>query len=189
MDYTMEDKYRLIKEECLKAQGTNPIEIVKSVMHKDFISMHGPEHHLLDGAAFLAAYKNAGGDINLEEAIDALAKRSAAMPGAICGYWGICGSSASLGAALSVIHHTGPLSSDEYYKDHMEFTSRVLSKMAKIGGPRCCKRNAFISITTAVDFVKEKYGIQMEMKPFKCEFSPKNPQCIKQRCPFYSQDK
>ena len=138
-----------------------------------------------DGAAFLVAYRNAGGDVSLPEALGTLTKRATAMPGAMCGYWGICGSVASLGAALSILHKTGPLSSDAFYADHMAFTSSVLRRMSEIGGPRCCKRNAFLSISAAVDFVRSHYGIQMERGNTACEFSDRNPQCLGRNCPFH----
>ena len=44
-------------------------------MHKDFVNMHGPEHHFLDGTAFLIAYKNAGGNININECLEELSRR------------------------------------------------------------------------------------------------------------------
>lgn len=185
MKETLEEKYRLIREEVLKSPSKDPIAIVKEVMEKDFVSIHGPEHHFLDGAAFLVAYRNAGGDVSLPEALDTLTKRATAMPGAMCGYWGICGSVASLGAALSILHKTGPLSSDAFYADHMAFTSSVLRRMSEIGGPRCCKRNAFLSISAAVDFVRSHYGIQMERGNTACEFSDRNPQCLGRNCPFH----
>lgn len=185
MDYTLENKYQLIKNEVIKSRSKNPIDIVKDVMHKDFVNMHGPEHHFLDGAAFLTAFNNAGGNIKINDCLDELAKRTIKMPGAMCGHWGICGSLASVGAALSIIHGTGPLSTDEFYKHNMEYTSRVLTDMSKIGGARCCKRNAFLSLSHAVKFVEEKYGIKMGLRDVVCEFSPSNKQCLHDKCPFY----
>lgn len=185
MEYALDDKYRLIKEEILKSNSKNPIEIVKSIMHKDYINIHGPEHHFLDGASFLIAYKNAGGEIDVNEAIDELAKRTIKMPGAMCGLWGVCGSVTSIGAALSIIFGTGPLTSNEHYKNNMEFTSTIIEKMSNIGGPRCCKRNAFLSLTYAKEFVENKYGVKMEIDNFKCEFSSYNKQCIGIKCPYF----
>ena len=189
MEYELSEKYRLIKEEVLKSNNRNPIEIVKSIMIKDFINIHGPEHHYLDGASFLAAYHNAGGNIDLNKSLELLAERTIKMPGAMCGYWGVCGATTSLGAALSIIHEVSPLSTSNYYQDDMEYTSKVIQKMSEIGGPRCCKRNAFISISTAVEFVKEKYGIEMKLSKIDCEFSSKNKQCIGMRCPYFKSDK
>ena len=111
------------------------------------------------------------------------------MPGAMCGYWGVCGSVASLGAVFSIIDKTGPLSDDECYKRHMEYTSNVIKYMSKIGGPRCCKRNAFISILEGVKYAKRYYGIELELEEVACEFTSFNKECIKDRCPFYHKEK
>ena len=185
MEYTIKQKYELIINEVIKAKSCNPIEIVKEIMHKDYINIHGPEHHFLDGAAFLASYKNAGGQLDLNNALAELQERTIKMPGAMCGLWGVCGSTTSIGAALSIIHSTGPLSSDNFYKEHMKYTSSCIDKMSEIGGPRCCKRNAFLSIETAIKFVAENYGIKMESNKISCEFTNWNKQCIKKRCPFF----
>lgn len=63
MVYTLEEKYDVIKQQISKLSSANPIDIVKELMHQSFVSIHGPEHHFLDGAAFLAAYKNAGRNV------------------------------------------------------------------------------------------------------------------------------
>lgn len=186
MQYSLDEKYNLIRKELLNISLKDPLKISKIIMQNDYINIHGPEHHFLDGGAFLTAYRNSGGDIDLYDALNILAERTKKMPGAMCGNWGICGSTSSLGAALSIIHNSGPLSDDSFYKDHMEYTSSVINEMSKIGGPRCCKRNAFISIISAVKFFKEKYGINMELDITKCDFNNRNLQCIKDKCPFYN---
>ena len=185
MDYTLEEKYARIREDALAAIGRDPVHIAHEIMRRDTISMHGPEHHFLDGAAFLAAYRNAGGEIDLDKALDELAKRTVKMPGAMCGQWGICGSAASVGAALAVIHGTGPLSTDEFYKDNMRFTSAAIAKMGEIGGARCCKRNAYLSLSIGAAFVREKYGIPMKIAPIVCDDFSRNGQCIGSCCPFH----
>lgn len=180
----MEDRYSLIKKECLAASTTNPIELLTQIMKKDYINIHGPEHHVLDGSCFLTAMHNAGVEFDLDKALDEMCVRGQKMPGATCGQWGMCGSTASLGAALAIIHETSPLSNNEYYKDNMRLVSRALENLAEIGGPRCCKRNAFLSILTAIDFVQERYGIELEKQEIHCDFSEENKQCIGARCPF-----
>lgn len=181
----MEDKFELIKAECLKAKTNDPIELIFKIMQKDYINMHGPEHHVLDGACFLTALHNAGMEFDLAAALDEMIARGIKMPGATCGKWGVCGSASSVGAALAILHGTGPLSDNEYYKDNMRFTSKALGNIADVGGPRCCKRNALISLLTAIDFVKERYGVELPKKKISCGFSNRNAQCIKTRCPFY----
>lgn len=186
IENTLEDKYASIKQEVLRCKSDNPIEIAQKIMRKNFVNVHGPEHHFLDGAAFLGAFKNAGGAIELDLCLTELASRTIKMPGAMCGYWGVCGSVTSIGAAFSIINGTGPLSNDEYYKHNMEYTSAILKEMSNIGGARCCKRNAYLSISHAVEFVKKIYGIEMKLNKIHCEFFPLNKQCLKERCPFYN---
>lgn len=181
----MEDKFILIKKECLNTSTTNPIELAIDIMKKDYINIHGPEHHVLDGSCFLTAMHNAGIEFDLNKALDEMIVRGQKMPGATCGQWGMCGSSASVGAALAIVHETDPLSDNEYYKDNLHLVSQALNKIANIGGPRCCKRNAFLSILTAIDFVNEKYDVKLEKQNIKCEFSGENKQCIGVRCPFF----
>lgn len=181
----MEEKFSFIKKECLNADTRDPIELILSIMKKEYINIHGPEHHILDGACFLTALHNAGVKFDLDSALDEMIERGKKMPGATCGQWGVCGSASSVGAALSIIHGTGPLSHNQYYKDNLLFVSRALNKIAEIGGPRCCKRNAFLSLSTAIDFVKEQYGIELPKNKVTCCFSNKNEQCIALECPFF----
>lgn len=185
MEYALDEKYELIKREMLKTKSKNPVEAARAVMNEDFVNMHGPEHHFLDGAAFLIAYYNAGGKIDPAICLDELAKRTIKMPGAMCGYWGMCGSVAAVGAALSVIHGTGPLSTDKFYADNMEYTSSVIAAMSRIGGARCCKRNAFLSLSMGAEFVAKKYGIPMESGNIVCSYYTKNAQCLGTKCPFH----
>jgi hypothetical protein len=92
--------------------------------------MHGPEHHVLDDAAVLTAYRNAGGDIDLPAALAELMSRGLQMPGAMCGRWGVCGATASVSAALSILEATGPLTSDDSWGSHMVYTSRARGAFA-----------------------------------------------------------
>lgn len=186
--YTLEEKYHLIREQALKETSIDPLEVARSIMKEDFVSVNGPEHHFLDGAAFLVAYKNANGKVDLPSALDELAERSIKMPGAMCGYWGVCGSSSSVGAALSIIHKTTPISDDEFYKDNTEYTSSVLKLLSVVGGPRCCKRNAFLALGEAIRFVEKKYGIKMGKSKVICEYSLLNEQCIGEKCPFFPRE-
>lgn len=181
----MTDKTALIKEACLNATTTDPIELIFSIMQEDFISIHGPEHHILDGSCFLTALHNAGVEFDLENALDEMAARGSKMPGATCGQWGVCGSAASVGAALAILHGTGPLSDNQYYKDNLSYVSQALGKLAEVGGPRCCKRNAFLSLQAAIDFVNERYGVQLPKREIRCTFSGRNQQCIGAACPFF----
>ncbi len=62
---TIEEKANRIIEDIRKEKGINPINMFKIMAKKDYISIHGPEHHILDGACLLMAYYNAGGKIDI----------------------------------------------------------------------------------------------------------------------------
>lgn len=181
----LNEKYEDMIQDILQEKSTDPIMILEHMMAKDYISMHGPEHHFLDGAALLVAMYNMDSSIAIDDLLTALAQRSMKMPGAMCGHWGVCGSSASVGAALSVLHQTGPLSNDDNYKNHMALTSLIINRESQIGGPRCCKRNAFIALSSAIDFLCDKYDIELKRHPIQCQFSQYNNQCLQSKCPFH----
>ena len=183
MEYSLQQRAELIVAECMKISDTDPYIIFHIIAQKDYVNIHGPEHHILDGACILTAYHNAGGDIDLDDALHKLMSEGLRMPGAACGLWGVRGAVTSIGAALAIIDGTGPLSTEDW-GSHMEYTSAALARLAKVGGPRCCKRDAFSSMELAADYIQEHYGITLDMQPIKCDFSPQNAQCIGKRCPY-----
>jgi hypothetical protein len=63
-------------------------------------------------------------------------------------------------------------------------TSQSLEKIGRVGGPRCCKRNSFLSILTAIEFVEKNFGVSMERTEIVCSHASENNQCIGKRCPF-----
>ena len=183
---TMEEKAKRIIKDIKNEEGTNPVRIFKNMVKKDYISIHGPEHHVLDGAAILVAFHNAGGGTDLEESLDRLFHEGIRMPGAMCGLWGVCGAITSVGAALAVIDKTGPLSRDGSWGDHMAYTSAALKDMGSINGPRCCKRDAMIAFRNGVEYINNHYPVKLDYEDPVCVFSALNQECIKERCPFYS---
>ena len=185
----MEERGRKIVEACLRERSTNPVEIFQNIAQMDFVRIHGPEHHVLDGAALLTAFYNAGGEIDLPNNLKELMKRGLQMPGATCGMWGVCGAVSSMGAALSIIDGTGPLSEDVSWGKHMEFTSKALYSLSQVGGPRCCKRDAFLSFQEAIRHINENYDVELQSEKIECCFHEKNEQCIQERCPFYKKPK
>lgn len=102
--------------------------------------------------------------------------------------WGVCGAVSSMGAALSIIDGTGPISTDDSWGKHMLFTSSALQRLAEIGGPRCCKRDAFLSFEEAVKFINENYDVKLEVSNVTCDFHERNEQCIGKKCPFRGEE-
>ena len=168
---------------CLAETSKNPIHILQKLMALDFCHMHGPEHHVMVGSALLTAYKNAGGEIDLEKALVEMQSRGKKVPGGACGFWGACGAGISAGMFVSIITGATPLANEAWGLSN-KMTSAALGAIGEVGGPRCCKRDSYLAITEAVTFVKENFGVEMELDEIKCTHSALNNQCIKERCPF-----
>ena len=49
----IEEKTKRIIADIQQEKGCNPAHIFKNMAQKEYISIHGPEHHILDGACIL----------------------------------------------------------------------------------------------------------------------------------------
>lgn len=185
MEYTPKQRTEKIILHCLNCRSVNPVQLFEQLAANDFVRMHGPEHHLLDGACLLTAFYNAGGKIDLKQSLLALAREADRMPGAICGLWGVCGAATSVGAALAIIDGTGPLTADGSWGRHMALCSDILKGIAATKGPRCCKRDGVIALLTAVNYINSNFDVHLEKSRFACSFSSRNAQCINSACPFW----
>ena len=85
---------------------------------------------------------------------------------------------------ISIISGATPLKNEPWGLAN-KMTSKALDAIGSIGGPRCCKRDFYMAIISAIDYVAENFNIQMEKPVIKCIHSDKNNQCIKERCPFH----
>ena len=168
---------------CLRTGSKDPIAILEAMMALPFCHMHGPEHHVMVGAALLTAYRNAGGRLDLPKALAEIMNRGKAVPGGTCGFWGACGAGLSAGMFVSIVSGSTPLAKEPFALSH-KMTAAALERIAEIGGPRCCKRDSYLSVLTAVDFVREQLGVAMEKPEVTCSRCAQNRQCIGKRCPF-----
>lgn len=99
---------------CLSETSADPVAIVRRMMDLPFCHMHGPEHHVMVGAALLTAYKNAGGVLDLEKALREMYSRGKAVPGGACGFWGACGAGISAGQFLAIATESTPLAREPW---------------------------------------------------------------------------
>ena len=168
---------------CLAEQSKDPVTVMEHLMDLPFCHMHGPEHHTMVGAALLTAYRNAGGEVDLLRALPEMIRRGKEVPGGVCGYWGACGAGISTGIFISILTGSSPLSEEPFRLSNL-MTSEALRAIGTVGGPRCCKRDSYLSLLAAVDFTAEHLGIRMEKHDIRCSRMAMNDQCIGKRCPF-----
>ena len=169
---------------CLSETSSDPLEIIEKMMSMPFCHMHGPEHHVMVGAALLTAYKNAGGEIDLPQALQEMYSRGKAVPGGACGFWGACGAGISAGQFLAIVTESTPLAVEPWGLSN-RMTAKALESIGNIGGPRCCKRDSYLSVLAAIDFAAEQLNVRMEKSMPRCTRFTQNHQCLGKRCPFF----
>jgi hypothetical protein len=175
----------VIERACLAAEGDDPLAIARALMRHPKLKLHGPEHHLLVPAALLAAHANATGTRSaLPRMLAEARKRSEPVLGGFCGLQGACGAGIGVGIYASLATGATPLSGEPWGLAN-EATSRALGALAKVGGPRCCKRTTGLVLLAAVRFAKERLGVRLGVSAAPCEFADQNAQCLEERCPFY----
>lgn len=170
---------------CRASDSRDPLKIALDIMADKAIFANGPEHHTLVGSALLTAYRNAGGALDLERALEELRMRSLDVPGGACGYWGTCGAAVSAGMYMSIVTGSTPLSREPWAQT-MRLTADVLDRLARLGGPRCCKRASFAAIEAAVEHTEEACGVRMDLpEKIVCTHFPRNRECLKTECPYF----
>ena len=176
----------MIERFCVQSDSVNPMEMALSLMRNPLMRMHGPVHHFLVPAVLLAAYYNAGKKYaEKERKIGDARKRAVNVLGGFCGLYGDCGAAVGTGIYVSLVTNATPLSKSEWRLSNL-MTAQSLVSVANHGGPRCCKRNSFLSIIEAIDFSEKHLGTALKANPdVKCEFSDRNKECLRAECPFY----
>ena len=146
--------------------------------------MHGPEHHLLLTAALLTAYCNTKDRDDLAVLLEEANKRSIQVPGGACGFWGICGAAIAAGIFLSIVTEASPFTEDTWGMSG-QLTAKSGATIAALGGPRCCKRDTFLSLKEAIKFSNDYLQTDFGIQDITCYFFQNNKECKRRKCPYF----
>ncbi|MCB2219204.1 MAG: SAM-dependent methyltransferase [Bacteroidetes bacterium] len=175
----------LIEGFCNHTELTDPGQIAVLLMKHQQIKMHGPEHHFLVPASLLAAYYNHLDKQDYKSIkIHIARKRAEYVLGGFCGSHGNCGAAVGTGIFMSIITGNTPLAEKEWQMSNT-LTGTSLLRIAKAGGPRCCKRDSFIAIAEAVNYLSEHLNVNLPLEPIACSFSSRNKQCKLGDCEYF----
>ena len=177
--------FELIENFCRHSHSNDPMEMAVHLMKNPVIKMHGPEHHYLVPAVLVAAYYNYLNDPATKIKKLAIArKRAESVPGGYCGTHGACGAAIGAGIFVSLITGSTPLSEEEWSAGN-RITGESLIEIARHGGPRCCKRDSFLVIHKAVEYLDKSLQVELPSTDVTCQFSHRNKQCRFDDCLFY----
>ena len=167
----------------LHTDEKDPVALFLQVCGRDEVHLHGPEHHSIVPCVLLTAYRNCGGEIELDKALREAWRRGQKTVGGGCGYLGVCGAAAGAGVFASIVSGATPMTPKQWAIP-IRLVSDCLGAIAAVGGPRCCKRTGRIAIERAADFSEKEFGVAMPTSRPRCAFSMWNGECIGARCPF-----
>ena len=176
-----------VLEVCNKTKETDPYKIAELLFRDERIHMHGPEHHVLVPAVLLASYYNKIGqsDGGLKaKALEMAKERGQHVPGGFCGFAGSCGAGIGVGIFYAIMENTSPLDSKKWGNVNRA-TGHALLNIGQYNGPRCCKRNTFLAFETVIEMLKEEKGVELSDEKHRCNWSPLNNECLKEKCQFY----
>lgn len=182
--------FDVIKTYCLNTYSQNPVEMAMDLMSHRHVKMHGPEHHFLVPAVLISAFYNTKGQHDfIKGKIEQAGKRAQKILGGFCGFYGACGAAIGTGIFISLVTDSTPLAKLGW-KQSNRLTACALLKVADLGGPRCCKRDTFLSLLEAINFIDENFGVSLDVpEKILCRHSQQNKECLESDCPFYDKTK
>jgi hypothetical protein len=174
-----------IERVCIGAATTDPWELADRLMQSPLVKMHGPEHHFLVPAVLLAAAAEAAGRTDEKPAMLAKARRRAEQVlGGFCGTHGTCGAAVGVGIAVAVWTGSTPLKTREWQLSNLA-TVAALGDIARHGGPRCCKRDTWLALTAAADFLRDQLGVTLARgDAVVCGWYQIDRECQGEACPY-----
>lgn len=179
----------VIERFCAATASTDPLEISRALMRHPKVKMHGPEHHFLVPAALVAAHANARGKAPDKPRLLAEARRrSDPVAGGFCGFQGACGAAIGAGIYASIASGANPLAREPWALANAA-TAQALQVLARVGGPRCCKRTTWLVLLSTIRFARERLGVVLGGRGERCEHSALNGECIATRCPFHGRQR
>ncbi len=183
-DADREPEYLQILRDLVEAEtGTAPLEVFLRMRRACDAPVHGPEHHALVPAAFLAAYRNLHGAPEPAVVWEAVCE-AAELPGGTCGTWGACAAALGIGIAYCAILDAGPLSEAERGQCH-EVVGEILGRIGRVGAARCCRRESMTALVAACELSGRLLPGPVACGPWPtCDQAWANEECIFARCDF-----
>ena len=177
----------ILRDVLRTTESTCPSEILEKVLSHPSVPMHGPEHHAMVPAILVKAAANAGYPVP-ENAVEKAIERGSHVPGGWCGSHGACGAGIGVGIAVSVLTEATPLTGQPRGLAN-EATAYTLGRLVD-NGARCCKRASRYALEVAVDFFREKMGIDLQCgEKVACTYIRRNKECTLSECPYFKPGK
>ena len=186
--------YDKIEAACLAAfraeAEPTPYGLLLELMDLPGLPMHCPPHHYIMPATLLTVVARKTGEPEdlFREQLAECKDRALNVLAGFCGWYGDCGAAVGIGIFMSVFTNADPHVQD-YWADCNRATGQALLQIAEVDGSRCCKRNSFIALQSAIASIEKSLGIQLaDPGKIVCKYHEENAECKKNACPFYPEE-
>ena len=180
------DAKEIIRKFCLHSDQSDAIEMATLLMKHPALKMHCRDHHFLVPSVLLKTYYAETGETDkLQKGIEEAFQRASFIPEDSCSQLGTCGAAVGAGIFISIIKQVHNLSETPLRHANL-ITSEALKDVAENSGPRCCKRNTYLTIHRSVRFMVKYLNVNLSFPQQKtCTFFKNNKDCIKLACPYF----
>jgi len=146
--------------------------------------VNGVWHHAVVGEILFVCLRNAGYPIT-DELIEEVIDRGRQIPGGSCGFLGGCGALSSAASAYAILLGSTPVAVAPRER-LLAFSARLLSRLAEIGGSRCCKKSSYVALEIARDeFARLGFELPEEQFEGRCPFFSDNETCDGDECVYF----
>lgn len=178
--------YEIISSICLDSKQKDPLALAVEIMNSSAIKNQGAEHHFIVPAVLMTCIHNANGKPeNLVATLKKAEKLAAETPVSCTFSEGTCGAAIGTGIFMSIFTDRDEIVEEEFSLSD-SVTAETLQTIEKTHGPRCCKRDTYISIEQTVNFLRDKFAIDLPMSEARCTFSLRNESCGHEECGYYN---
>jgi len=166
-------------------KGTEPAAMLEELLSRgEGTPVHGVWHHALIGEILLVCLRNAGHPIT-DDLIDEVVDRGRQIPGGSCGFLGTCGALSSAASAYAILLGSTPVAIEQREK-LLQFAQKLISRLAEIGGSRCCKKSSYAALEVARDeFAALGFELPEEEFEGRCPFFASNDTCDGEACVYF----
>ncbi|MDD2499562.1 MAG: DUF5714 domain-containing protein [Geobacter sp.] len=178
------DALELIEHHCAAATTTDAVQLFSSIRRHPSMPLHGPQYHALVPGVLLTCLRNAGHPVSAEQ-LHAAIQRGGEVSGGSCGFWGVCGAATGVGIGFSVLLEATPLKASAR-QTVQGIVQQVLAEIAGYQAARCCQRDCWIALRTAMRLATEHWKLPIaEVEPFACTQMARNKECLGLDCPLW----
>jgi len=160
------------------------VALLQEIRRHPTMPLHGPEHHALVPGIILTTYRNLGGPVTPEMIKTAL-RRGMDVAGGACAFLGLCGASAGVGAAFSLLLGASPVTPRER-RLVKQITLQALQASALTIGARCCQQECWLALRQAAQVSGHYLPITLPAEsPLPCRQWQQNQECLGAACPLW----